>query len=249
MKLMKMKKGLPIALLAGIIMLVGCESNESVKKNQLNTEQSTIQNVQVQNLKKQQAKEIAIKSFEKYFNINIDEKNLFEEIELLKEGDKYNFKGKDQWSVTWTTFDNNKDIEDMTDAELDKYNEDIRNGIGYSASIDEKNGEIIGIAIIDRNRTCTKEQEIKTEDAKDIVLDYIKKNKLVENEEKLEFLGDIRMDPSLCTIAYKYGENKAISVSVESVSKKVSGFNYDDEEGVKKAIENTKDYKEKGTIG
>ncbi|MEJ8553543.1 hypothetical protein, partial [Tepidibacter sp. Z1-5] len=134
-------------------------------------------------------------------------------------------------------------------AELDKYNEDIHKGIGYCIGIDEKSGQIMGISIIDANRTCTKEQEIKTEDAKKIVLDYIKKNKLVDNAEKLEFLGDVRMDPSLCTIAYKYGENKVVTVSVESASKKVSGFSYTDEESTKKAIENTKDYKEKGLLG
>ncbi|MEJ8552780.1 hypothetical protein [Tepidibacter sp. Z1-5] len=244
MKFMKMKKGLPIALIAGMLLTGGVQSFAAM--NNVSQTQAVQVNAQVN---KEQAKEMAIKAFEKYLNTNIDEKKLFEETKLLKVGDKYNFEGKDHWNITWTTYDNNKDIESMTDAELDKYNEDIHKGIGYCIGIDEKSGQIMGISIIDGNRTCTKEQEIKTEDAKKIVLDYIKKNKLVDNVEKLEFLGDVRMDPSLCTIAYKYGENKVVTVSVESVSKKVAGFSYTDEESTKKAIENTKDYKEKGLVG
>ncbi|AFS79780.1 putative membrane lipoprotein [Gottschalkia acidurici 9a] len=259
MKLNKIKKGIPIGVITGVLILSGCQSTEAVRKNVLMTEQTSFQNtLNSQSITKERAKEIAIKLFENYFDEEVDVKNLFEKVELLKIGDEYNFKNKNHWSISWSTFDRSrlKNVKNMTKDEVKKLNEDWHNNKTYHVKMEEKNGEIIEIGIIDekaRNQNMAieelKAKEIETEDAKNIALDYIKKNKLVDNIEGLEFLGDIRISPDLCTIAYKYGENKVIEVFVESLSRKVTGFGYVDEQQAKDAIEINKDYKTKGILG
>ena len=143
----------------------------------------------------------------------------------------------------------------MTDEEIDQLNDERIHATSYNALLEERTGQIIEIGKTDGQRDGNltteelREKEIETEKAKNIALDYIKKNKLVSNIEDLEFLGEIRVTPEFCTIAYKYGQDKAVNVYVDSTSKKVSGFRYEDEQKVKDGIEINKNYKIDGGIG
>lgn len=143
----------------------------------------------------------------------------------------------------------------MTENEIEQLNKDHQNTTAYYAKLEEKKGEIIEIAIIngDRDGNLTseelKEKEMRREDAKNISLDFIKENKLVDNIEALEYLGEIRVDSELCYIAYKYDEDKVITLFVELLSKRVIGFKYGNEQEAIDAIEINKNYKTEDAVG
>lgn len=258
MGFMKGKKAIPLMLITAILITVGSQSIEAIQGNRFTAKENINRTISTsQNITKEQAKEKTIELFEKYFDEKIDTKNLFENTKLFKVEDECNFEGKDHWLISWSTFDLSRlgNTEGMTDDEIKQLNEDLHNAISYDALIEEKTGEIIEIGKIDGKRDGNltmeelKEKEIETEDAKSIALNYIKKNKLVDNIEGLEFLGEIRIDPELCFIAYKYDKNKVIEVQVESLSRKVSGFRYADEQETRDSIEINKNYKTDGGIG
>lgn len=137
-----------------------------MKKNELITEQNTIQNVQVaQNVTKEQVKEIAIKAFEKYFNQKVDVKNLFEEAELQKFEATDNYPEASEWYISWSTFDISKlkDIgeklekaanssdKDKIGEEFNKLNDEYSRSLTYYATIDGKSGNILDIGIKNDN--------------------------------------------------------------------------------------------------
>lgn len=254
----KNKKGVLVILITGILISLGYQNIEAVQDNRFIAEQNITKTIPTsQGLTKRQAKEKTVNLFEKYLNEEIDTKNLFETTELLKVQDEYNFEGKDHWVISWSTFDYSRlgNMAGMTDKQIKQLNEEFHNATSYNALIEEQTGKVIEIGKIDGNRDGgltieeLKKKEIETEEAKNITLDYIKKNKLVNNVENLEFLGEIRINPEVCSIAYKYGEDKVVIVMVESLSKKVLGFSYRDEKEAKDAIEINKNYKTDGVIG
>lgn len=251
MNFVEMKKRLPIALIAGMLITGGGQCLAAQASNGIQTNHVyQTQNVQdYKQLKEEKAKEIAIKAFEKYFNKKIDAKNLIEKAKLAKADDEINVTNKDCWQVNWSTFDYSKFLTAKTTEDFKKLNEEEKKSITYYANIEAKTGEILEIGIIDRSRPCIKAKEIKTEDAAKITLEYIKNNKLADNTEELKLLGDIRIDADLCSIAYKYGENKVVEVFVESVSKNVVGFKYTDEKSANRGIQQTEDYKRTGVRG
>ncbi len=258
MGFMKGKKGVSLALITGILISLSWQNIEAVQKNMLISEQNIIKTIPVsQNITKEQAKEKTIKLFEKYFDEKIDTKNLFENTKLFKAEDESNFEGKDHWVISWSTFDLSRlgNTEGMTDDEIKQLNEDWHNATSYNAIIEEKTGEIIEIGKTDRERAGNltieelREKEIETEDAKNIALDYIKKNKIVGNIEDLEFLGEIRITPEFCAIAYRYDKDRVVEIYVDSLSKKISGFRYEDEQEAKDSIEINKNYKTDGGVG
>lgn len=258
MGFMKGKKAIPLMLITAILITVGSQSIEAIQGNRFTAKENINRTISTsQNITKEQAKEKTIELFEKYFDEKIDTKNLFENTKLFKVEDECNFEGKDHWLISWSTFDLSRlgNTEGMTDDEIKQLNEDLHNATSYDALIEEKTGEIIEIGKIDGKRDGNltieelKEKEIETEDAKNIALNYIKKNKLVDNIEGLEFLGEIRITPELCCIAYRYDKNKVIEVHVESLSRKVSGFRYEDEQEARDSIEINKNYKTDGGIG
>lgn len=258
MRFMKYKKTVPLMLISGLLIAGGSQSIDAIQGHRFIAKESTNKTISIsQKLTKEQAKEKTIKLFENYFDEKIDTENLFETTKLLKETDKYNFEGKDYWLISWSTFDYDQPINTQvrTDEEIDKLNNDQFHATSYNALLEEKTGQIIEIGKVEGHRDGNltikqlREKEIETEEAKNIALDYIKENKLVDNIKDLEFLGEIRLTPEYCSIAYKYGKDKAVQVYVDSLSKKVSGFRYEDKEKVKKSIEINKNYKTDGAIG
>lgn len=259
MSFTKARKAVPLMLIAGILISVGSQNTEVVatQVNRFIERQDSKTMFASQDLTKEQAKEETIKLFEKYFDEKIDTENLFENTRLFKRADEYNFEEKDYWQISWSTFDYNRlgNMQGMTNKEIDQLNEDRIHATSYDALLEEKTGQIIEIGKIDGQRDGNftikqlREKEIKTEEAKNIALNYIKKNKLVNNIEDLEFLGEIRLTPEFCAIAYKYGGDKVVNVYVDSLSKKVSGFRYENEPKVKEGIENNKNYKTDGVVG
>lgn len=254
----KGKKLVPLILIIGILISVGFQNIEAVQGSKLISQEDINKTISVsKNITKEQAKETTIKLFEKYFDEKIDTKNLFEATRLFKVEDEYNFGEKDYWQISWGTFDYNLlgNMEGMTDDEIKQLNYDRHHATSYAALLEEKTGKIIEIGKIDGGRDGNftieelREKEIKTEDARNIALDYIRENKIVNDVGNLQYLGEIRATPEFCAIAYKYGEDKAVEVYVDSLSKKVSGFRYEDEQRAKDGIEINKDYKTDGGIG
>ena len=258
MGFVKGKKVVPLMVITGLLIAGGSQSIDAIQGHRFMVKESTNKTMSIsQKLTEEQAKEKTIKLFEKYFDEKIDTENLFEDTRLFKKLDKHNFEGKDYWQISWSTFDYNKprDTKGMTDEEINQLNKDSIHATSYAALLEESTGEIIEIGKIDGHRDGgftideLRKKEIGTEEAKNIALDYIEKNRPVKNIKDLEFLGEIRITPELCAIAYKYDDDKVIQIHVDSLSKKVSGFRYEDEEKVKKGIEINKNYKTDGGIG
>ena len=241
-----MKKGISIILMASVLLTGSVQSfattNDKVEKVQQKA-------IKVEKIKEAEAKDLVLKGFEKYLGTKIESKNLIEKVEFLTAKDVLNQHKTDCWHVSWSTFDTNKLKSGKTKEEIKKLNKEWHESVTYYAVIDAKSYKILEIAIIDGTRTCLKEQEIATEEAKKIALEYIKNIKVFKDVENLEFLGDIRIGPDLCTIAYKFGDDKVIQVFVESKSKKAVGFQYTDEEATNGGLESTVGYKTEGILG
>lgn len=241
MKNIRIRKIIPLVLITGVLTLSGCESKESIQKNTLITEEDTIKNETSESITEEQAKKIAKKSFKKYFNEEVDIENLFEHIELVKERDMNNDIVRESWEVEWSTFDRNrlKNIGKMTEYEIKQLDKDREGYKSYYVAIEKKNGNIINIstpeAAINQGRSLDEMKDIKIEinDLKRIASEYIKKNKLLDNLENLEFVGDVSTEPYGSLLSYRTGEDKGISVSVEYISKKVVAFVYHDEQWLK----------------
>jgi hypothetical protein len=179
---MKIKKGLSLILISGILMITGCQSKSTMNKSEISTNKNTNQNVEAnQSINKEQAKEIAIKAFEKYFNKKINVKNLFEEVELEKNEAKDNQPKISNWHVCWSTFNitklkdldeqmkiwekANNDDEKKIGKKIDKLNNEYKKALTYWAIIDEKSGKILNIGMRDgrRNSKLSNEELEKTE--------------------------------------------------------------------------------------
>ncbi|SKC65588.1 hypothetical protein [Maledivibacter halophilus] len=118
MAFMKMKKAMSLFLVGSMLVTVGCQSEASIKKDKLITEEGSIQKTQsAENLSKQELREIVLEKFEEYFNKKVDIEDLFEYIEISDEG---------YWQVSWSTFDEknlddaNKKLFDMRGKEISK---------------------------------------------------------------------------------------------------------------------------------
>lgn len=251
MRNIKINKIIPLVFIIGVLTLSGCENKEVIQKDVLMTEEGTIKNESSEYMSEEQAKEIAKNSFKKYFNVEVDTENLFEHIELLKKGDENNNIAGENWEIAWSTFDRDrlKDTSKLTEDEKNKLYTDYEISKSYYIEIEGKSGNIKNIHIDEPKEEDTSLEEaedIKFNDdyIKNIALDYIKKNKLVENVEDLKFFSDVSTDPNGSIPTFIYGENLAIIIWIEYTSKKarVVGFTYQDEQFVKELREDSKDF-------
>ncbi|WP_304944559.1 hypothetical protein [Vallitalea guaymasensis] len=203
----------------------------------------------------QKAKEIAISYFQKYFDIKIIADDYFQYNRYINIDNKHNKTGKEYWEIVFSTFDRSKLRDIKTQEEADKINEERKKSVTYYAKIDIHDEEILEIGIIDNdnNKGLTIEElrdiEISTEDAKKITLEFIKAKELIKEIEELEFLGEIRIAPDSCYIAYKYKKDRAIIIRVDSLSQEISCFRFTTKEQAEKAIEVNKNNDEDGGIG
>jgi len=203
----------------------------------------------------QKAKEIAISYFQKYFDIKIIADDYFQYNRYINIDNKHNKTGKEYWEIVFSTFDRSKLRDIKTQEEADKINEERKKSVTYYAKIDIHDEEILEIGIIDNdnNKGLTIEElrdiEISTEDAKKITLEFIKAKELIKEIEELEFLGEIRIAPDSCYIAYEYKKDRAIIIRVNSLSQEVSCFRFTTKEQAEKAIEVNKNNDKDGGIG
>ncbi len=245
-KLIKLYMSIVLFLAIGILLI---NHNATIAKN------NSIASEAREYIDEQKAKEIAISYFQKYFDIKIIADDYFQYNRYINIDNKHNKTGKEYWEIVFSTFDRSKLRDIKTQEEADKINEERKKSVTYYAKIDIHDEEILEIGIIDNdnNKGLTIEElrdiEISTEDAKKITLEFIKAKELIKEIEELEFLGEIRIAPDSCYIAYEYKKDRAIIIRVNSLSQEVSCFRFTTKEQAEKAIEVNKNNDKDGGIG
>ncbi|SKC65570.1 hypothetical protein [Maledivibacter halophilus] len=175
MNLTKIKKGVTLLLVGGMLVTIGCQSEAAMKKDELALNKNAIQNTQVvEKLSKEKLKEMVLKEFKEHFDVEVDTESLFEYIEISDKG---------YWQVSWSTFNEkkldeaNKKLFDMkgnykeiTKEEKEKLLEEIKElRTGYNKAITyyargNGNGNIMKIGI--KNRA--KDEDIYGKEVKEI---------------------------------------------------------------------------------
>lgn len=113
----------------------------------------------------------------------------------------------------------------------------------------ENDGTIFDMGIVDITPGSYKNVTlIDLEDAKKIATNFIKENKLTEDVSKLEYLGEATIGPRISGIIYKLPNGKAITISVDSTTKKATAITYQTVENAKKSIEYSQ-YRQNGQLG
>lgn len=193
----------------------------------------------------ERAMEIAIDYFEKYFDIEIKANDYFQYNKVIKKDYKYNFTGKEYWSIRLSTFDESKlHLHGKTQEEIDKVYEERNKAIYYCACIDVNYGDVLALGIYDYNEGQglsieeLRKKEIKTEDAKKIAREFIIENKLIDDIKELEFIGEVRIEPSSC-----------YEIRVVSLSREIAFFSYTTKDYAEKAIKINKNNDKDGGIG
>lgn len=246
-KLKKLYMSIVLFLAIGILLI---NHNATIAKNNPIASESKIEYIN-----EEKAKEIAISYFQKYFDIKIKADDYFQYNRHINIDNKHNKTGKEYWEIVFSTFDRSKLRDIKTQEEADKINEERKKSVTYYAKIEIHDEQILEIGIIDNNNAKgltieeLREIEISTEDAKKITLEFIKTKELIKEIEELEFLGEIRIAPDSCYIAYKYKKDRAIIIRVDSLSQEISCFRFTTKEQAEKAIEVNKNNDEDGGIG
>lgn len=207
---MKSKLLLSLGLL-GILSIGGIGSSiafaEALPTKEIIVQQS---NSQVNAISIQE--NIASSALEKYFDLELDN-NIKAEITTFKTDDTANSYEKEYSQIVWN-YGNSKYY--------------------VNICID---GQIIDMGIIDNTKYSTDITLIDLNESKKIATNFLSEKKLVDDTNKIEYLGEATIGPEISGVIYKVGEDKTILISVNSISKKVTAITYKNENDAKKSIE------------
>ncbi|MCT4620625.1 MAG: hypothetical protein N4A62_14710 [Marinisporobacter sp.] len=190
-----MNQKIILLLLISMLLLVGCENFSEIKKNQLmidqiEKEENLTPKKPLENFEEEELKKKALKAFEKYYNLEINEDDLiytmyyvtFDEVKEKLEGmeiEKYlqikmDYKDifkKGFYVLYWHT---------------DRKSETFKRGnyYMYTTEVDGETGEILKIDYYEYDRKKEKTNEkITSEEAKKIADDFISEKKISKTDK------------------------------------------------------------------
>lgn len=163
--------------------------------------------LEVHTIDEEKGKEICKDAFESYFKdkFNSDNADIY-----IRYQYNSNMPHVDCWEINYKF---KKDTEEF---------KKFKNAYAY---IDSHTGEVKQIGLIEKVHKRA-ESSMKENEGKDLAIKYICDNELVEDINKLEYLGTMKLNKNLYSYSFKYEENNAINVGMSSVTKNINYFKY-----------------------